>query len=278
MLNPPDRFDRVILNEPETAMGDRPVSGPSQGGFRRLGSRHKIEARLQPLRRARSGEDPRCMGLQEFEGFDEAVKLRLVSAVDRLTEDFDGLYDREAIRALVDESVRELSGGALTPYVPILAERFARERLRARAQAEGRLEKLVPEVVFVSLTGSGRAEIGAALFKRAAGESASVHSAGSQAVSEIDENVKVAMEEIGIDLSEAFTKPLTHEVLAGADVVVTMGRSVGPVEIPETVRRVDWRVGDPAGAPLDEVRRVRDDIQRRVAELAAELVAEPIAT
>ena len=56
-----------------------------------------------------------------------------------------------------------------------------------------------------------------------------------------------------------------------ADIIVTMGRSVGSVEIPATGRHVDWRVGDPAGAPFDEVRRVREDIERRVDALVAEL-------
>jgi protein-tyrosine-phosphatase len=64
-------------------------------------------------------------------------------------------------------------------------------------------------------------------------------------------------------------------VLASADVVVTMGRSVGPVEIPSSARHVDWRIGDPAGADLDEVRRVRDDIERRIGALADELNAAP---
>jgi arsenate reductase len=60
-------------------------------------------------------------------------------------------------------------------------------------------------------------------------------------------------------------------VLGAADVAVTMGRSVGSVEIPDDTRHLDWRVGDPTGAPVDEVRRVRDDIDRRVQELLAEL-------
>jgi protein-tyrosine-phosphatase len=65
---------------------------------------------------------------------------------------------------------------------------------------------------------------------------------------------------------------LTHEGLASAEIVVTMGRSVGLVEMPAGVRHLDWRVGDPAGADLDEVRRVRDDIERRVVALAEEFV------
>lgn len=221
------------------------------------------------------------VGLSEFPGFDDAVRMRLASAVDRLAKEFDGIYERQAIAELVDESARELSGGGVTAFVPVIAERFARERLRAQAQAEGRLAKLVPEVLFVSLTGGGRAEIGAALLARRAGGAVNVHSAGSNVAAEIDSNVRAAMEEVDIDLSEAFTKPLTPEVLSGADVVVTMGRSVGPVEIPTTVRHVDWRVGDPAGAPLPEVRRVREDIERRVDALADELLtpgAAPVTT
>jgi arsenate reductase (thioredoxin) len=192
------------------------------------------------------------------------VSARLAAAVERLAEEFEGIHERGAICSLVDRSARELSGGRVTPFVPVLAERFARERLRAQAQFEGRLAKPVPEVLFVSLTGGGRAEIAAALLARRAGDSVSVHSTGSQAVPEIDEKVRAAMDELGIDLSEAFTKPLTCEVLAGANLVVTMGRSVGPVAIPATVRHLEWRVGDPAGAPLEEVRRVREDIERRV--------------
>ncbi len=76
-----------------------------------------------------------------------------------------------------------------------------------------------------------------------------------------------------VDLSEAYAKPLVPEVLEAADVAVTMGRSVGAVTIPDGVRHEDWRVGDPTGAPVEEVRRVRDDIDRRVQALLAEIEA-----
>ena len=213
------------------------------------------------------------MGLAEFPGFDDAMRLRLAAAVDRLAVEFDGIYDRQTIAALVDESAQSLSADGVTPFVHILAERFARERLRAQAQSEGRLAKAKPAVLFVSLTGGGRAQIGAALLARRAGDAVIVHSAGSDAATEIDDNVRAAMAEVGYDLADAFSKPLSAEVLADADVVVTMGRSVGAVTIPESVRHVDWRVGDPAGAQLEEVRRVREDIERRIEALAVELLA-----
>ena len=212
------------------------------------------------------------MGLAEFPNFDDAMRLRLAAATDRLADEFQGIYDRQTISAVVNESAQRLSSHGITPFVHILAERFARERLRATAQAEGRLAKERPSIVFVSLTGGGRAQIAAALFAKRAGDAVLVHSAGSDVSADIDPNVRAALAEVSIDLEEAFTKPLTPEVLGATDVVVTMGRSVGAVDIPDSVRHVDWRVGDPAGADLEEVRRVREDIGRRIDALAEELV------
>jgi len=199
------------------------------------------------------------------------VSVGLAHDVDQLADEFDGIYERAEIERVVDESAKQLEGAAVESFVPILAHRFARERLRAQAQAEGKLAKTAPEIVFVSITGGGRARMAASLLERVAGESANIHTAGSDAARGIDPNVRVAMEELGIDLSDKFTRPITEEVLASADVVITMGRSVGAVQIPDTARHLDWRVGDPAGAELDEVRRVRDDIARRVTALADDL-------
>src|SRR5262249_10944877 len=96
--------------------------------------------------------------------------------------------------------------------------------------------------------------------------------AGSAAGRDIDENVRAALDEIGIDLGEeAYVRPVTGEVLSAADIVVTMGRSVGEVAVPDSARHVDWRVGNPEGADLEEVRRVRADIVRRIEMLADEL-------
>jgi arsenate reductase len=215
------------------------------------------------------------VGQHEYEKYaDAALQSRLDIATNRLAEEFEGVYDREAIATTIQESARALSPKGVTPYVHILAERFTRERLKAQAQSEHRIAKTTPEIVFVSLTGGGRAQMAAALLARQAKDAVSVHCAGSDAEPEIDQNVRSAMTEIGVDLGEAFVRPLTSEVLAAADVVVTMGRSVGEVDIPDSARHVDWRVGDPAGADLQEVRRVRDDIERRVAALVQEVLPE----
>jgi len=216
------------------------------------------------------------MGIDEFMD----IQARLVSVTVQLEKEFDGLFDRPHIETVVQESAERLKSGAVSSFVPVLVYRFARERLRAQAQAEGKLAKTGVEVVFVSITGGGRARMAASLLQRRTGESISVHSAGSGEASWIDPNVRLAMEEVGIDLTDKFARPLTPEVLASADLVITMGHSVGAVDIPETARHLDWRVGDPAGAELGEVRRVRDDIERRIDQLAEELDAraEPLTT
>ncbi len=207
------------------------------------------------------------MGIEEFTD----VEARLASDVDQLSKEFDGIFERSYIAALVQESARQLEGASVASFVPVLAHRFDRERLRAQALAIGKLSKSTTEVLFVSITGGGRARMAASLLERHVGDTVSVHTAGSGEAAGIDPNVKVAMEEAGIDVSDKFTKPLTPEVLASADLVITMGRSVGQIKIPSTARHLDWRVGDPADAELDEVRHVRDDIDRRVNELAVTL-------
>jgi protein-tyrosine-phosphatase len=211
------------------------------------------------------------VALEEFTD----VPTRLASAVDQLAEEFEDIFERPHVEAVVQQSAKQLEGATVASFVPILAHRFARERLRAQAQTEGKLGKSAPEVVFVSITGGGRARMAASLLERIAGDNANIHTAGSGVSSGIDPNVRIAMEELGIDLSDKFSRPVTDEVLGAADVVITMGRSVGEVEIPTTARHLDWRVGDPAGAELDEVRRVRGDIERRVNELLADLELVP---
>ena len=196
------------------------------------------------------------------------TQLRLDQAHGQLCREFEGIYDEAHIRSVLDASAKELEGAHVASFVPILAHRYTRERLRARAQSEG---KELTDVVFVSLTGGGRAQIGAALLDQQTSGAVTVHAAATGDAMAVEPNVCAVLQEVGIDAADAYTRPLSPEVLAGADVIVTMGRSVGDVSIPEHVRHIDWRVGDPAGAELDEVRRVRDDIGRRVELLAGEL-------
>jgi protein-tyrosine-phosphatase len=193
------------------------------------------------------------------------AKLHVTRAVDALADEFQEAHSRETIERVMDDSVRQLVGRAeVDDFLPTLAHRFSRERLKAMGRAHGP-EEALPDVLFVGLGDTGRGQIAAALVTLRSEGRIVAHSAGSSFGVSVDPAVVAVMEELGVDLNEAYAKPLSDEVLEAADVVVTMGRSVGSVNVPEGTTHLDWRVGDPTGAPVDEVRQVRDDIDRRVA-------------
>jgi arsenate reductase (thioredoxin) len=187
-------------------------------------------------------------------------------------DEFEGIHSPATIESVMDDSIRQLTERRteVDDFLPTLAHRFARERLKAIARAHGP-ESALPDVLFIGLGDTGRGQMAAALVTLRSEGRVVAHSAGSRAGAPVDPAVVEVIAELGADLSEAYSKPLSTEVLASADVVVTMGRSVGAVEIPEGTRHVDWRVGDPTGAPTDEVRRVRDEIDQRVQALLVEL-------
>lgn len=119
----------------------------------------------------------------------------------------------------------------------------------------------------------------AALLAREAGDRVTIRSAGSLPAGQVHPVVVEAMSELGVDLSQELPNALTDDAVRAADVVITMGcGDACPVYPGKTYR--DWDVEDPAGKPLDEVRRIRDDIHRRVRELVAEIAPNhgPITT
>lgn len=196
-------------------------------------------------------------------GVDPVTKRRLDGLADDLFVEFAGKVERKSIAALMADSAARLAEtAAIHDYLPLLAYRLTKERLSATVRVEHEGEDGRRDVVFVSLSGGGRGQIAAALTRLLSDNEVAVHSAGTAIHGQIDPAVSVAISERGIDASDAFARPIPPEVLRATDVVVTMGHSVGVFEIPEGVLHEDWRVGDPVGAPIDEVRRVRDDIQR----------------
>jgi len=100
-----------------------------------------------------------------------------------------------------------------------------------------------------------------------------VRSAGSDPANEINPAVVEAMEELGVDLSEEFPKPLTDEVVHGADVVITMGCGDACPIYPGK-KYEDWELDDPAGQDLETVRRIRDELDGRVKKLIGELLPD----
>jgi arsenate reductase len=203
---------------------------------------------------------------------DPVIANRIDGAVEDLCSAFSGEFDPRQISELMDDSVNQLADSAVVlDFLPSLAYRLTRERLNAIRGSAGEVAKASWDVVFVSLSGGGRGQIAAALTTLLSGGQVAVHSAGTAIRGEIEPGVQAVIGELGVDPNDAFAHPVTDEVLRAADVIVTMGHSVGVVDIPAHARHQDWRVGDPVGAPLQEIRRVRSDIERRVAALLDEL-------
>ena len=204
---------------------------------------------------------------------DAATRGHLERGVDSLTDEFSGVFSRDAIQRYVDESLECLSGARLAEFVPLFVHRFARERLRALAQVEGKLTKDVPEVLFVCVQNAGRSQMAAALMDLYADGRVHVRSAGSEPADEINPAVAEAMAELGADLEKEFPKPLNDEFVRAADAVITMGCGDACPIYPGK-RYEDWELDDPAGKDLEEVRRIRDEIGDRVRTLLAELRPE----
>ena len=127
-----------------------------------------------------------------------------------------------------------------------------------------------PSVLFVCVHNAGRSQMAAAFLRQRAGDSIEVRSAGTTPAGEIQPVVREVMAEVGIDLGDVVPKKLEADTVEASDVVITMGCGDACPVFPG-VRYLDWELTDPAGRPIEEVRTIRDDIDRRVADLVAEL-------
>jgi len=204
-----------------------------------------------------------------------ATREHIERGLDSLSEEFDGVFSRETIERYVQESLESLQDARFEDFVPLFVNRFARERLRALAQVEGKMTKLVPEVLFVCVQNAGRSQMAAGLMDKLGGGRVHVRSAGSEPADQINPAVREAMTEIGVDLEQEFPKPLTDEVVRAADAVITMGCGDACPIYPGK-RYEDWVLDDPADEDLGGVRRIRDEIRERVEALLAEVApADP---
>jgi arsenate reductase (thioredoxin) len=204
---------------------------------------------------------------------DPVTQYHVHQAAERLADEFAGIFSEQTIERYIAESLDLLGGARINVFVPVLAHRFARERLRALAQSEGMIVKEQPEVLFVCVQNAGRSQMAAGLVKLRSDGRVHVRSAGSAPGEEINPAVVEAMTELGVDMSEEFPKPLTDEVVRAADAVITMGCGDACPIYPGK-RYEDWELEDPDGKDLDTVRRIRDEIDGRVQKLIAELVPD----
>jgi arsenate reductase len=136
---------------------------------------------------------------------------------------------------------------------------------------ETRDDDSTPEVLFVCVHNAGRSQMAAALLDRYGQGRVHVRSAGTLPAEEVHPEVRTAMAEVGIDLSEAFPTKLSDEVVREADVVITMGCGDACPIYPGK-RYLDWDLPDPAGKSSEQVRSIRDEIDGRVRELLRKLL------
>ncbi|WP_222272154.1 arsenate reductase ArsC [Modestobacter marinus] len=192
--------------------------------------------------------------------------------VEDLVHDYADRFPRTQVEEVYRDSYDKLVATAkVTTFLPVLAGRFAGERLDARALAEGKHAHRAPAVLFVCVHNAGRSQMSAALLRSYAGQSIHVYTAGSDPAEAIHPEVRTAMTEIGLSLEQEFPKPLTHDVLSAADVVVTLGCGDECPVVPGR-RYEDWPVADPAGATASQVAAIRADLDARVRELIVSLL------
>jgi protein-tyrosine-phosphatase len=194
----------------------------------------------------------------------------LATAATRLHTEFDGTFGAATIERFLHSSYDQFAARSTVPnFLPLLAERFARQRLHALAKVEGRAAGK-PTVLFLCVHNAGRSQMALGFFQNLAGDRAVAWSGGSEPGHEINPSAIAAMAERGIDISREFPKPWTDEVVRAADVVITMGCGDACPVFPGK-RYLDWALDDPAGKGVEDVRPVRDEIERRVRGLLDEL-------
>ncbi len=203
---------------------------------------------------------------------DEVLNSGVLARVSGdLAARFAGTFGTETVERYVNESYRLLAERArITRYLPSLTARFAADRLTALTRAEHPAGS-VPEVLFVCVQNAGRSQMAAAILKQLAGDRVVVRTAGSDPASAVRSVVIAALDEIGVSVGDEFPKPLTDEVVAAADVVVTMGCGDACPVYPGK-RYLDWELDDPVGQPIGRVREIRDEIEQRVRDLLETLV------
>jgi protein-tyrosine-phosphatase len=201
----------------------------------------------------------------------DAHVLTLRSSSLLLQKNFDGVFSAETIERFLITSYDEFAARLTNDtFLPMFAERFARERLSALAKVEGKSDDDRPVVLFLCTHNAGRSQMALGYFRHLAQDRAIAWSGGSEPGNAINPSAVAAMAEVGIDISQEFPKPWTDEVVRAADVVVTMGCGDACPIFPGK-RYVDWQLTDPAGLGVDSVRPIRDEIEGRVRNLLAEL-------
>jgi arsenate reductase len=257
--------------------GELGLTQPTLSHHLRVLADQGLLERTQDGRRAWYSITPARMGevheaVRSDPGTDGVVAPGLLGRIaDDLSLRFSGTFSPETVARYVTESHRLLAERArITRYLPSLTARFAADRLRSLAAAEGLVADAIPDVLFVCVQNAGRSQLASAILRSLAGDRVRVLTAGSEPSPSINPLIVTALDEIGVPIGGEFPKPLTDEVVRGADYVITMGCGDACPIYPGR-RYLDWDLPDPAQLNLAGVREVRDLIDRHVRDLLAEM-------
>jgi arsenate reductase len=200
-----------------------------------------------------------------------AEQLQIKEAAVRLQRRFEGQLNAETIERFMNDSLDYLVVRANTStWIPLLAERFARDRLRALIRLEADAGTLNPSVLLLCVHNAGRSQMAAGWMRHLAGNTVDVFSGGSEPAESVNQAAVAAMAEKGIDISDEIPQPWADEIVRAADVVVTMGCGDACPVFPGK-RYIDWEIQDPSGKSVAGVRPIRDELEMRVRSLMAEL-------
>lgn len=198
-------------------------------------------------------------------------RVALKTAATRLQTEFADMFGVESIERFLHSSYDQFANRAsIAKFLPLLAERCARQRLRALAKVEGKSSDGKPIVLFLCTHNAGRSQMAMGFFTQLAGDAAAAWSGGSKPGDEVNPAAVQAMAEVGIDISGEYPKPWTDEIVQAADVVITMGCGDACPVFPGR-RYEEWVLDDPAGQDVAGVRPIRDNIEERVRRLLTDL-------
>ncbi|MGZ5394101.1 MAG: arsenate reductase ArsC [Mycobacterium sp.] len=212
---------------------------------------------------------PEASYLRQDLTLDQQLALR--ASASRLQTEFAKTFGVETIERFLHSSYDQFANRAsIIDFLPLLAERFARQRLRALAKIEGKASDGKPIVLFLCTHNAGRSQMAMGFFAHLAGDDAVAWSGGSEPGESINPAAVAVMSERGIDISREYPKPWTDEIVQAADVVITMGCGDACPIFPGR-RYEEWILDDPAGQTVEAIRPIGDEIERRVRQLLNEL-------
>lgn len=203
-------------------------------------------------------------------------RVALKQSATRLQRRWQGQLNTETIERFMAESLDLLVPRAkVQTWLPVLVERLTNDRLRALVRLESPTTDLNPSVLFLCVHNAGRSQMAAGFMRHLGGARVDVYSGGSEPATHLNEAAVATMAEKGIDVSRELPQPWADEFARAADVIVTMGCGDACPVYPGK-RYMDWELDDPAGKSVEEVRPIRDEIERRVRVLLGELGVEPV--